>query len=140
MVAAFQRVRVIFEQLIYLRILILSTQFADIDVKEEIRKPSIYSIQARDFSENIPRASVYSMYSNSLDNETLKAKARQSITVHNHDFEIVTAMKRRSTMLRNVLDVEAKKESYAKTASIGDITINGELVDEAIEKAENGIM
>lgn len=78
------------------------------------------------------------MYSNNLDNNTLKAKARQSITVHNHDFEIVEAMKRRSTMRRNVLDVEAKKESYAKTASFADLATNTDTIDAEIAKAEQG--
>lgn len=81
---------------------------------------------------------MYSMYSNNLDNDTLKAKARQSITVHNHDFEIVEAMKRRSTMRRNVFDVEAKKESYVKTASVADIVTNNEIIEAEIEKAELG--
>lgn len=99
----------------------------------------MYSIQPRDL-ENMPRASVYSMYSNNMDSDTLKAKARQSITVHNHDFEIVEAMKRRSTMRRNVfVDVEAKKgDSYVKTAPVGDIVVNNEIMDAEIDKAEQG--
>lgn len=111
-----------------------SSNLIEDDVKDEIRKPSIYSIQNRDF-ENMPRASVYSMYSNNLDNDTLKAKARQSITVHNHDFEIMEAMKRRSTMRRSVFDVEAKKESYVKTA---EIATSNEVIEAEIEKAEMG--
>lgn len=90
-------------------------QSVDVEPTEEIRKQSIYSVASEAIG---PRASVYSMYS-SHDEDTLQAKARQSITVHNHDFEILESMKRRSTLLRLNsglgLDVEARPDSYRQT-------------------------
>lgn len=92
-----------------------------LEVHEEIRKQSVYSVAAVEAVG--PRASVYSAYGaggSMHDEETLQAKARQSITVHNHDFEIVQEMKRRSTVMLRLnsalqFDVEARKESHLRT-------------------------
>lgn len=103
-------------------------RFAHLDVEEAIKRPSVYADDAPQFK----RDSDFSRTSSIRDVDVLAAKKRQSITVHNHDFEIVEAMKRRSALHRNKYVVNEKRLSVVRT----DIP---ETVDEkADEKAAEG--
>lgn len=108
----------------------------NIDVEEEIKKPSVYSVQVRDETDQYPRQSVYSVATSNRDIESLQAKKRQSMTRHNHDFEILDAIKRRSTINNlKISQINEKKESIRS-----DITENIEdnNIDSNDEKAELG--
>lgn len=98
-------------------------------VQDEIRKPSVYSIAV----EGIPqqRISVYA----APDTDALEAKSRQSITLHNHDFEIVEAKKRRSTVNKNSFVAEKK---ISLVSVIIPETVPSNFAESADEKAELG--
>lgn len=116
----------------YLKYNGIPIRIALLDVEDAIRKPSVYTADVP----HLRRDSDFSRAGSIRNVEVLAAKKRQSITVHNHDFEIVEAMKRRSALHKNTYVINEKRLSCVR--SIIPETIEENPRNEADEKAIDG--